>query len=415
MPKTILIACFDFPPNEGIGGRRWAKLAKGLADAGWQVHVLKADPAGNSETSGWDDDANTAGITVHSLPRTYPEFVSHPKGSLIDKIRYRLAIRKLKKIESGTIYDIAIGWKNVFQQKAIEVIQKHNITALAATGAPFNLLYFATQLKESFPNLKVLCDYRDPWLTAQNYGMKGLEKSRMDAEIKKQEYIFKHADWVTCPNDFLLQEIKDTAKEKPRAQFRSLTHFYDPADLANYLNSEDSKGEKIRIVYGGAIYMGIEGTLQSLNQGLNQLKESNQEMYNRLDIRFYTPHVHHAPIFAGHPCVTFSPTIGKRFFTELRQSHAAMIFLADHNKNYLTTKFFEYLPFKAPLLYFGEQGYVSNFIQDNNLGVYVQDPLTELLPALEKVSTSSYNFNQNFDASQFSLEQKAQELIKLFE
>ncbi|MDP4827825.1 MAG: hypothetical protein NWR73_09065 [Flavobacteriales bacterium] len=415
MPKTMLIACFDFPPNEGIGGRRWAKLAKGLAGAGWQVHVIKANPAGNSQTSGWDDDANSDGIIVHSLPRTYPESVSHPKGSVIDKIRYRLAIRKLKKIEQGTIYDIAIGWKDAFQKKAIELIEQHQITAVAATGAPFNLLYYATQLKETFPNLKVLCDYRDPWLTAQNYGMKGLEKSRMDAETKKQEYIFKNADWVTCPNDFLLQEIKDTAIEKPRAQFRSLTHFYDPDDLVNYLNGTETKGEKIRIIYGGAIYMGIEGTLKSLNSGLNHLKVSNQELYHRLEIRFYTPHVQHAHIFAEHPCVAFSPTIGKKFFTELRQSHAAMIFLADHNKNYLTTKFFEYLPFKVPLLYFGENGFVAKFIAENNLGIYVQHPSAELPPALEKVSTSNSNFNQNFEASQFSLEQKAHELIKLFE
>ena len=92
-----------------------------------------------------------------------------------------------------------------------------------------------------------------------------------------------------------------------------------------------------------------------------------------------------------------------------------MIFLADHNKNYLTTKFFEYLPFKVPLLYFGENGFVAKFIAENNLGIYVQHPSAELLPALEKVSTSNSNFNQNFEASQFSLEQKAHELIKLFE
>lgn len=415
MPKTILIACFDFPPNEGIGGRRWAKLAKGLADLGWKVHVIKAHAAGNSEMSGWDDDVSHENIFVHSLPRLYPEVVSHPSGGIIDKVRYRLAIRKLKRIETGTIYDIAIGWRDRFQSKAIELIRQHHITAVAATGAPFNLLLYTVELKVTFPSIKILCDYRDPWITAQNYGMKGLEKKRLDAEVKKQEYIFKHADWITCPNDFLLQEIQGTAIEKPNASFRSLTHFYDSSDLASYLQPVERTDDKIKIIYGGAIYMGIEGTLKSMSEGLNALRDTNMELYRRLDICFYTPHLQHAGLFAGHSCVSFSKTIGKQFFSELRKSHAAMIFLADHNKNYLTTKFFEYLPFGIPLLYFGESGFVANFIQDNELGIFVHNPVTDLLAAIEKVSASNSNFNQQFDVSQFSLTHKAQELTKLFE
>lgn len=415
MPKSILIACFDFPPNDGIGGRRWAKLAKGMAEQGWQVHVIKADEATSTPTSSWDDDTKNANIFVYSLPRIYPESVSHPKKGLVNKVRYRLAIRKLKRIESGTIYDIAIGWKTHFQQKAIELIEEHNIKAIAATGAPFNLLVYATELKNHFPDIKVLCDYRDPWLTAQNYGMKGLEASRMAAEIQKQEYIFKHADYITCPNDFLLEEIKNTAQQQPKSQFQTLTHFFDRSDLPEDLVGAHGHKDKIRIIYGGAIYMGIEETLDALNLALDQLKVERPDLYQKLDIHFYTPHRQHDRRFVNHECVLFAPPFGKKFFFWLRSSDAAFIFLAEHNKNYLTTKFFEYLPFKKPLLYLGAKGYVARFIEEQNIGIFIEDPVKELAVALDRISATNSNFNQDFDADQFSLDRKALELIKLFE
>ena len=41
--KKILLICWDFPPNNGIGGRRWAKLIKYLAKSDVECHVMKCD------------------------------------------------------------------------------------------------------------------------------------------------------------------------------------------------------------------------------------------------------------------------------------------------------------------------------------------------------------------------------------
>ncbi|MFM1932926.1 MAG: hypothetical protein RL226_2229, partial [Bacteroidota bacterium] len=406
MPESVLLACYDFPPNEGIGGRRWAKFAKGLAQAGYDVHVIKAAPAKGTVVSGWQDDSQHPRIFVHELPRRYPESVSHPGTGIIDKVRYRIDRYLLTKREAGTIYDIAIGWEAIYLQLAEDLIRTKTIHAVVATGAPFNLLFYTAKLRHKFPDLRIVVDYRDPWLTAQNYGMKDLAPTRMQAEIAKQEFVFANVDVVTCPNDFLLAEIQSTAVVAPACAFKTLAHFFDGDDLSMYLVPEARDASKIKLIYGGAIYMGVEKYLVELNAALTSLKSKNRGLYDRLQIDFYTPHLQHAPIFEGQSCVHMYPSAGKAFFSALNASDAAFIFLAHHNKDYLTTKFFEYLPFKKPLIYIGDRGYAAEFIVESKLGKVIGDVHEELERTLESLSEGFAISNGTFDISEFSLERR---------
>ncbi|MDG2247411.1 MAG: hypothetical protein P8L71_13735 [Flavobacteriales bacterium] len=412
MGKKIILACFDFPPNAGIGGRRWAKLAKGLALSGVEVHVIKAAPVKGYEHSGWQDDINSDLIHIHTLERTYPEVVSHGPTNLWGKLKYRSAIAKLQKIEKGTIYDVAIGWKDAFLSAAEQLIQDEGIENLVATGAPFNILYYAAIVKERNPNINLLVDYRDPWLTAENYGMKDLSPERMKAEITKQELVFKHADMVMCPNEFLLEEIQQTGVQQANSSFKSLPHFFDPDDLDAYLQPTNASANQINLVYGGAIYIGLEETLKSLADALKKLKASSPTSIAKLRVTFYTPHQQFASIFDGlEDYVSFKPTIGKDFFTELNKATAAIILLAEHNKNYLTTKFFEYLPFKKPLVFMGAKGHTSSFISTHKLGHVLKDDFSNLGEVLELLEAPLTD--NSFSLEKYTLSNRVEELRAL--
>ncbi len=412
MVKKVLLACFDFPPNAGIGGRRWAKFAKGLTQQGIEVHVIKAAPVKGHEKSGWSDDIKNELIHLHELPRTYPSIVSHGPKNVLEKVRYKLEISKLQRKEPGTIYDVAIGWEQPFLKKASTVIEKENITNVIATGAPFNILYYAALLKAQNRELNLIVDYRDPWLTAQNYGMKDLSMERMEAENAKQELVFRYANWVVCPNKFLLTEIRNTAVGKPKAQFTSLPHFFDPEDLAEYL-TPTTPSDELKIVYGGAVYLGLEKHLTHFAQALKQLKGKNESLFNQLNIEFYTPHTQFASLFEGmEDTISFNKPIGKDFFTKLNQADAALVMLAPHNKNYLTTKFFEYLPFRKPLLFLGSKGYTSEFIAENDLGEILEDECTNLEQALLNITSNQEKISA-FQIDGFSLNKRIHELMSL--
>ena len=181
--KRFLLINFDFPPNQGIGGRRWAKLAKALAAQGHEIFVIKAAPIARNKNSNWSEDVQHDRIHVLEIPRTYPTSISHPSGNLLGKIRFRLDRWRLLLTERGTIYDQSIGWDKEMMEPCRKWIQEHQINCIIVTGAPWNLLVYAAQLKAEFPQCRLLVDYRDPWLTAKNYGMQSLSPKRMAHEI----------------------------------------------------------------------------------------------------------------------------------------------------------------------------------------------------------------------------------------
>lgn len=369
--KNLLLICYDFPPNSGIGGRRWAKHAKALANLGHQVHVIKAEAVPGHATSGWTQDVAHPNIHVHTLPRTYPTAISHPKRGLLASLRYRWHSRKLKEKEAGTIYDIAIGWDRILLAKAESLINEYQITHILATGAPFNVLYFAAKLKSTHPELFYLADFRDPWLTAKNYGMADLTKERMQAEVAKHKLVLERADLITSTNPHMREEIiKANPANSLVGRFEVIPHCYDPDDLEDHLNSSTKKSDSIRLVYGGALYLGLHPFISEWVDQLLAVKEKSPDLYAQVEIRIFTPDLQYAHLFEQVKDVVYvSAPIGKELFRELEEADGILILLAEHNKDNFTTKFAESLPFRKPLIYVGAEGEARRFVLDNALGV----------------------------------------------
>ena len=410
MPERVLLCCYGFPPNTGIGGRRWAKLAKGLAQNGTAVEVINADLP-KTGASPWSEDVSHPLITVHSVPSDYPTALSHNRGGVLGRLQYRLTLYALKRREAGTVFDVACGWEPQLQAKALEIIDKYGIAHVLATGAPFNLLYYATRLKTFRPNLHVLCDYRDPWMTAQNYGMSNLETRRKAEEQKKQDFVFANADVITAPNTFLCDEIVKSGCRPPLGKVRELPHFYDPDDIPKAV--ELPKSGTQRLVYGGALYLGLEPAMEQLQRALEYLELHAPSLWEKLEIDMYTPDFESALVQGRFPDkVRIHPAIGKAFFAELEQADAALVFLADHNRNFLTTKYFEYLPFQKPILYFGPAGHVSATIEEQGIGHVVSQPQT-LVEVLEALGSKSYSEAFTKANATATLQTRTEELLAL--
>ncbi len=407
---NILLVNFDFPPNDGIGGRRWGKLAKQLAKNGFQVHVIKANAVEGSAQSTWATDVIHENIHVHSLPRTYPEIISHPKSGFLNKMRYQLAKKQLEASEAGTIYDISIGWNKVFRPCAEELIEKHKIKNVIATGAPWNLLVYASKLKEKYPFLNIIIDYRDPWLNARNYGMQGLSFDRKKAEEQKQKVVLENADVVLSPYGYLTKELQDYAMQGMQAQakFEVLQHFYDEDDL----RIEDSKGtnEKIVFVYGGDLYLELDKELEYLRSQIQYLKDFRKDLYEKIEFRIFSSNPDYTK-FVGLEVVKMQKSIGKMIFQELNSADFHLILLSKSKRNDRTTKFFEYLPLRKPILVVAEEGEVSKFVRDNNLGMTLGEGDNSLERIIEKKMSSTLVFNTQFNYSEYSLQHATQQLI----
>lgn len=414
--QAVIIVNFDFPPNQGIGGRRWAKFAKGLAAKGVRVYVIKADPVSSNKISPWTDETIHPLIEVHSIKRTYPESVSHPGKGWKRKFRYLWELNQLKKKTRGTIYDIAIGWQDVLTRKLTELVESKKVTQIIATGAPFNALYYCALFKKTHPGVKLLVDYRDPWLTAQNYGMPFLSADAKKFEAEKQHAVFQYADVIVSPYEELTNRLFDEAHEvmADKSKFKVLPHFYDDTEvLSASTHASKSPSNKVTFVYGGALYTGTGPMLDEWRDYLLQLQNSGDILSKRLLFKVFTDNQPEAERFKDIPSVQTSPTIGKRIFEELTSADFCIVMAAEHNKNQFTTKFFEYLPLRKPFIYFGPEGDISRFIEEHSLGRRIADFKRDIPVLIDDLDSNRIAFNDKFDISSYSLSAATERLLSL--
>lgn len=412
MIKSVLLCCFDFPPNYGIGGRRWAKFAKGLAVAGIKVYVVKPNPLPFQSDSIWTDDVNHENIKVYSFPRAFNlELESSP--SLVKKLAYKFIIWKIKRLEKGTIYDAAVGCGETFKNLASKIIKSNSIEHVIATGAPFNLLYYVAQLKKEIGGFQLISDYRDPWIYANNYGMQNLSLERLNVEKSKERLVIESSEYLISPSMALLSPIKRDHDYKHTSHFVELAHCFDPDDTCQVDKPSPPQGVT-RLTYGGSLYIGLDSIFHNLTKILDAY-HSKYARWPDIEITIYTDdYEKYTWLSSYNDCIRILPSVGRRLGRELLNSHGALIMLSEHTKDFFTTKFYDAIPFQIPYVYLGPDGKVSKYIESNSIGIVLRDlsDLEHLLQILPKW-TNEKSFNSHLNRN--SLETRTNELLAILD
>jgi hypothetical protein len=413
MVDKILLVNFDFPPNEGIGGRRWAKLAKGLAKSGVSVYVIKAGALPKHNNSPWGCDVVNERIKTIDLPRTYPEVLQITPQTIIEKILYKWHTFRLYHKHQGTIYDISLGWEKVMLPAVDRICKEHGIETILATGAPWDMLWHLARYVNECKSIRLLVDFRDPWIGARNYGMAGLTPARLKFEMAKQLFVLEKAHWVITPYDHLTKTLSEFAPNS-KAEFAVLPHFFDGSDFPEIHTVEP--GQEIRIIYGGEMYVECENELNWLNEMLAKLRNLDLPLYDRLHIDFYSP-TNRSLFFASHKNVIFHRPIGKAIIKEYCSASALMLLLTKSKKDDLTTKFFEYLPIRKPIIGLGEVGAVSHFIESNELGWHWGPDVRfeEFYVMIKALKNGELHTNRKLDLKPFELKSAVETLLDLIQ
>lgn len=358
---NILIVSFYFPPYDKVGGRRWAKHYKYLRKEGINAFVLTGNFKG---VSPWDKDIaawQDAIVRIGHRMKQRPYHLQTLPRNIVEKVRWKLSYlnwEKKKKNLEGNYNDLSRGSETLYLDKAREIIRAREISTVILSVGPFSYASILPELKKEFPNVKFVLDYRDYW----EDGLSGLTSAQAGFEKKLQEKVLASVDLVLSPNE----EMQAYYAEKMKANSYCLPHCYDEEDIRTDENTGDHSDSELSLIYGGAFYNGIEesiANIKSLIDLLSETKKVKAEFY--VSIRGFEAEL-------SHPAITRHGFMDSHdYFKKVKQSDYAILILPPNRVNAMSSKFYELLALRKPILYFGGKGAVSDFLTRHGLGFHI--------------------------------------------
>ncbi|MBK6894417.1 MAG: glycosyltransferase [Flavobacteriales bacterium] len=388
--EPILIICHSFPPNSGIGGRRWAKFAKELAHRGYTVHVIRNSTTARVRTSLWTNDVKNPNIIAHPLPDRYPGAMTRwPATTLWDKLGYGLWKRILPLCTKGNWYDRGLFWRKPLLDVAGELISEHGIRNVIVTGAPFSLMAYATELKERFPGIHLVSDFRDMWTWGNYYGYQTIGAKRLRHEQHLEALVARVSDRLISPHPAVIDHLRQ-AHGVPAERLGVLAHAIDPEDLER--PATKVRDGQFKMIYAGSMY----GTKEAqhyftlLLEAFASLKETKPELFAKCRFDLYiTDHGTQAleqqvKDKGLEGTVRFhAPLPPKEIMKRIAAADIELAFLPRDKKNTMVTKFAEIFYLGCPILHIGDPGLVSRTITDRRMGDSLR--LDELVSELPKI------------------------------
>ena len=408
MKANTLFILFYFPPFKRVGGRRWAKYLKYLNKLDIEFNVL----AGNYDsTSPWDKDIAPFQSKISRIPITinYPYFKKTLPTTNFQKVKWQLSKNYSNyKANSfkGNYWDDSNGYENVFLKKAIDLIGKYKIKQIVLSVGPYRISSILISLKNKFPEIKIVIDFRD----YLEDGFSQLNKTQIRYEQEFQINVLKNVDKVIVVNN----EMKNYFIEKLfMKKVYVLPHCYDEDDFKS-LTIENRKKENdvVRFVYGGALYSDMENHLNDFIQFLNKL-------YNQgisVEVNFYSAQEGYKKIVEAslvkiniHNYVPL-----EEYMDIVNNSDIILFFRPDWSPNAMSSKFFEMVRFKKTILYFGPQSDVSDFINENRLGLhYSKNWTADKIKCILSDIKKDVLLNKSYNIEQHSFEKSTLDLISI--
>lgn len=353
-PYKVLIVSQTFPPDAGIGGRRWAKFSKSLAAKGCRVEVIAATLPG-ANMSLWSDDVK--GINVFRYQSRFPKSLTIKPSSVLEKMKYKIAHIRARIRAKGTPYDRALFDERDFSVHFKQRMQAFNPDIVVVSGPPFNLLWYASKLRKQYPSAKFIADLRDPWTAGDLYGYSSLQNQAKTYEMIKETDVVKAFDLILTPWPTIQSEMSLRFPQQAE-KIKVLGHCWDLQDMPVMTASNVFERE---LIYGGNLYEGFEPFL-------NELAKLAEKFEWKVTIFSTSPFIKKGE--SGYFQVR-QPVPSTQFFQELTKSKFALFLIPEGLKDGFPTKLLEYAACARPFLAVGYEGTLSQLITSRGLGTFI--------------------------------------------
>lgn len=251
--RKLLILAYDFPPYVSVGGLRPYNWFRYLKEYGVEPIVV---------TRQWQNlhgnhlDYVTEGYSTNVVVKKFDygiKICTPYTPNLSNRMLLRHGenkFRLLRKSISG-FYEFAqffypIGPKSEIYAAAQKYLKHNKVDAIIATGDPFILFMYASQLSKEF-GIPWIADYRDPWSHNQTYSKSAIRKLWNRLFEKRA---VKTASHITTVSSFVQSKIDQLIPEKP---FSILPNGYDP-EVIDSVSNLTQANDALNIAFVGTIY-----------------------------------------------------------------------------------------------------------------------------------------------------------------
>jgi glycosyltransferase involved in cell wall biosynthesis len=289
---NVLLVTYGFPPLGGVGVLRATSLARYLPAEGIRLDVLTAR------------NASAVGADPGLLKGIPPEVIIHRTLALDVPFGFKKAVKKLivgitpspsglptgahdkARRRASTIRDILlpdpqIGWLPTLARKARHIIRSRNIALVIVTVPPYSSLLLIEKLRNDFPHLPIVADFRDEWLstTINLVSFSRSPRARVVAQRVEASAV-ANATVVVAVTEAARREMRMRYPQEADWKFQVIPNGFDRKTLQG-LPKDISRRDPIILTYIGNIYRSTNPA--SLVEALETL---SSEVRSRFRLRF---------------------------------------------------------------------------------------------------------------------------------
>lgn len=381
--KKILLIAFKFPPYPGVGGYRWSKLSKYLARLGYQVHVVTIDWKMTGANT-LLEDVQHENIKIHRISSGCPHNLRQKKlGNRYFNYAKNLLLTKV--IDQLFFWDDeAQRWGRYLIPFCKQLISKERIKVVIATGHPFQAIRHAVTLKASLPDIKLIADFRDPWIQHPGY-----QVSIRRYQVAKDwlRFVLKNCNLNVCVTQGLIEQYRPFY---PEANFVSIHNGVD-TEIVQKLPTAQIEYDFVHV---GNISNGREVPCSVFLETMAQIKpDAKVLLVGNMPRKIYE-YKKYLSNLSINP-----PVSQEKAFNFVQMSRYALQFNAEVVPYLLSTKVYEYPALGVPTISINYGGEIEKLILENDWGCSInlcKDSIHDKLRGFLGSPTRAVSFDQKY-------------------
>ncbi len=363
---NVLLVSYVFPPVGGTGVMRAASLARYLPNEGIRLDVLTTrNPAAVGTDASLLKDI-PASVTVHrtltlDLPfgvkKAVKRFLTGAKAPKKPAAGQQAVPNEKKKpgllkriVDNVLLPDPQVTWFPVLSRAAPRIVRERKIDLVLITVPTFSNLLLIKKLRKQFPDLAIVADFRDEWITTSfelvSFSFSDSPRAQQVARRIEAETV-ENATAIVAVTEAARQRIQSRYPQVPGSKFHLVPNGFDATKMARPGAATPRNDGKVLLTHVGSIYPSTAPN--SLVDAINQLPP---DVKSRLKLRFIghieEPRFKEALLGLGDMVELYG-------YLPQREALAAMnetdyVLLLNHDPLNVGNKFYDYVGGGKPIL-----------------------------------------------------------------